>query len=503
MKHTSLPVRIALCLLSMAFLLAAFAGCKNNADDPANTTPPSGDNTGSDDGQEYDKNGYLKDTLPGDLNFSNQTVRILGWNSEVVEFDVESLNGVTIDEAIWHRNDTVSTRLGVDLDFVITNGSVAYINDYKQVVQNAIMGGMPYDLLAAHTRSIAICASGGLLTDLNNIEGSYLDFSKPWWNQNIVEKTMLGNSLFFMTGDIAPSFVQMIYCVYFNADMLRDRGIESPYDLVESNEWTLENMMSMTINFYQDLNQNFAVDLNDNIPLVGQYYDWPAFLHGCGVEMVVRTASGDLVMYPDLNGEKGINLMDDMLDWVFLDNCYVATDDNITQHFLGEKSMFMITQSGRAAMSFDKVTFEYGCVPMPKYDSTQENYISTSRQPTTLWAMSRDIPTDRLGMVTATMECLASEGYRQVTPAVFETVMQYQTSASPEMAKMLELIRDTAWFDFGRIYSSDLSSNGVMCDQPGIYLRDHKRWENYINTVMPTIEGQLAELSDELLSLIN
>ena len=101
------------------------------------------------------------------------------------------------------------------------------------------------------------------------------------------------------------------------------------------------------------------------------------------------------------------------------------------------------------------------------------------------------------------MECLASEGYRQVTPAVFETVMQYQTSASPEMAEMLELIRDTAWFDFGRIYSSDLSSNGVMCDQPGIYLRDHKRWENYINTVMPTIEGQLAELSDELLSLIN
>ena len=502
MKQTNLPFRLLLCLLSAVFLLAAFAGCKNASDDPVDTTPQNDGSTGED-GQEYDKNGYLKDSLPADLNFEGKTVTVLGWNSEVVEFDVEELNGITIDEAIWHRNDSVCTRLNINLDFIITNGSVAYVNDYMTEVQQAVMGGTPYDLLAAHTRSIAVCASAGLLDDLNNIEGSHLDFSKPWWNKNIIEKTMLGDSLFFTTGDIAPSFVQMIYCVYFNADMLRDREIESPYDLVDNNEWTLEKMMTLTANFYQDLNQNFVVDLEDNIPLTGQYYDWPAFLHGCGVDMVVRDESGDLIIAPDLKGEKGIDLMDDLLDWVVLDNCYVAKDDNIVQHFLAEKAMFMTTQSGRAAMSFADVTFEYGCVPMPKYDSAQEDYISTSRQPTTLWAMSRNIQSDRLEMVTATMECLASEGYRQVTPAVFETVMQYQTSASPEMAEMLALIRDTAWFDFGRIYSQDLKSNGVMCDQPGLYLRDHKRWENYINGTMPTIESQLAELSDDLLALIN
>ena len=70
------------------------------------------------------------------------------------------------------------------------------------------------------------------------------------------------------------------------------------------------------------------------------------------------------------------------------------------------------------------------------------------------------------------------------------------------MTEMLGLIRDSAWFDFGRIYAADLTAGGgVMCDQPGLYLRDNKPWENYLNGGMKTVEAQLVKLSETLVKL--
>jgi len=93
-----------------------------------------------------------------------------------------------------------------------------------------------------------------------------------------------------------------------------------------------------------------------------------------------------------------------------------------------------------------------------------------------------------------------SEGYRQTTPVIFEQVMKYQQSGSEQMTEMLTLIRDTACFDIGRIYSSHIQS---LCDMPGYYLRDNDPWENYINQKIPQVENLLEVLSDTLISVAN
>lgn len=492
-------IRSLLCLLSAVFVLSTFAGCKGNNTPGSGTTEenrdPNGTNT--DDSNRYDAEGYLKDSLPSNLNYDDE-IKILGWNSEVTEFEVEDTNEQTVDRAVWRRNKSTEDRLKVTLKYTVTKGDVSNINNYKTVVQQAESGGMAFDVVAAHTRSIAVCAASGLLQNLGGIQDSYFDFDAPWWNQTIIDQTMIGDVFYYVTGDIAPSLVQMIYCVYFNADLVRKLELESPYSLVDSNEWTLENMMFMTENFYQDLNRNQKVDDSDRIPVGGWYYDWPALLHGCGVGMAARDDTGELIIDPNLKGTKGLKVMQNLQDWVTLDNCFVADSGNPVQTFLSQNAMFLLTMSGRALMSFSNIEFEYACVPMPKYDSEQENYISTARQPVSLFSIQKAVATDRLAMVTAVMECMASQGYRETTPVIFETVMQYQKSKSPDMSRMLTLIRDTAWFDFARIYSYDLD---MICDRPGRYLEQKQSWSGYVSGTIPTVEKKLEKLVADLAAL--
>ena len=59
-------------------------------------------------------------------------------------------------------------------------------------------------------------------------------------------------------------------------------------------------------------------------------------------------------------------------------------------------------------------------------------------------------------MIGAMLECMASEAYRGVTPAVFETAMKLKYSSGDNDAVMYDLIRDGISFDLGRIFSEPL-----------------------------------------------
>lgn len=499
MKSKTL-LRATVVTLAAAMLTTGLFSCKKNGEDEETSGNGGTVTTDTSSDELYDSNGYLLDKLPNDLNYNGAEINILGWTSEVKEFEVEELNGVPIDESIYKRNISIQDRLGVTLKYDLSEpGYNNKRTEYAQRVERSIGSGAPYDIVSAHTASISLCAMNGYLTDLGSIEDSYLDFEKPWWNSDIVDTCKVGNTFYFCTGDASTSLVQMVYCVYFNADKIESLKLTSPYELVKDNKWTYEEMMLMGMNVYSDDNANNAVDLDDTLPLIGQYYDWPALLNGCGISFVTKDAAGSFVLTDEIKGEKSINVMKKLADFVQLDSALVATDQDLTKNFMGGKSLFLIIQNGAAARwSFSGTDIGYGCVPMPKYDSYQESYYGATRKPVSLFGIPRGTDPDRVAMITAVLECYGSEGYRQTTPVIFEQVMKYQKSSGNEMIEMLELIRDTACFDVGRIYSSHLDS---LCDMPGYYLRDGDTWENYINQRMRDVEKKLDTLSQTLIKV--
>ena len=494
MKKQKKFVRLLLVILALSFSLSSFFACSKEEDEDATGTGEEV-STNTEGGDQYDEKGYLKDSLP-ELDYQGDTVTVLCWNSEHSEFEVEYGNN-TVDNAIYKSNKSVEERLNITLSYEETRGDVKHTGDYKTKVTNAFNAGEYWDVIASYTRSTAICAAGGLLMNLGGLEGdNYLDFEKPWWSQDIIDKTSIGNTFYFCTGDISTNLIQMTYCMYFNAEMLSNMDIQSPYTYVENNQWTLETLQTICKNIYLDVNENDTADVGDRFGLVGAYYAYPAILHGCDVPILEKNSADSFVISESYKGQKAQRIMDDILAVMISDKS--AFVDNALSTFTSGKTAFFITESGTGLNDLSTVTFEYGCVPCPKYDSSQTEYYSTVRQPVTLYGIMANLPKERIGTATATLECLASQRYRQTTPVIFEDCMKHLRSTSVEMTEMLQLIRDTAFFDCARIYSYETK---YVCDKPGNCLQDGTKWANYVNGNMGQVEAAVNSLSSDLLSI--
>lgn len=492
MKNNSISTRIFSASLVLLLILTCLIGCKNHSTGPTESSGKE-ENMNADDVL-VDENGYKLDSLPS-MNFEKDEVNILCWNSEQPEFETKYGDNV-IESSIWERNMTVEERLGVLLNFEETPGDVNNTGNYRDKVLNAWSAGDYWDIVAAHTRTTAICANQGLLKNLNGINGSYLDFDEPWWSDGAIDATKVGNAFFICTGDISTNLIQMTYCLYFNADLVKSLDLESPYQLVKDDAWTLEALMNMIKDTYVDQNNSETVDDGDRIGLVGAYYAWPALLHGCGVPLTTKNEAGNYVIHSDLKGSKADGLMTTFENLVEMKHARINAS---ISGFTAGNVLFFITESGAGMNKLSEAGFEYGCVPLPKYDAQQAQYYSTVRQPASFYGIMSNVPDKRLGEVTATLECLASEGYRQTTPVIFDECMKYLRATSQEMSDMLELIRDTAWFDLARIYSYETR---YLCDAPGYVLIDNESygttWAGYVNGKLSTVEEKLEELNTTL-----
>ena len=252
-------IALFMCLL---MLLAVAVGCANNGDDnPADTTTPHADTTPGtpdsnnpdipSDGQ-YDENGYLKDCIDPETDLKNSDVTFLYWeDAENVEFFVNEQTGESVNDSIYSRNLTIEDRLKVKLNFVPSPGKYEKQDEFVAKANADITSGLcEYDVVAAYSMVIATMAYKGMVRDLTQY--STLDFEKPWWPDNLLEESTINDKLYFASGDISTNMLYMMYCCFFNKEMLATYGLENPYDLVDNNQWTLDKMIEMSQNIYND-----------------------------------------------------------------------------------------------------------------------------------------------------------------------------------------------------------------------------------------------------------
>ena len=141
----------------------------------------------------YDKDGFLMDELSDTLDFGGKSVTVLAWDGQSYEeFDTDSQNGETINDALYNRNAMVEERLGVSLEFIKTKGGSSDVDAYVIQVTNDVMAGSgEFDMLAAYSRTIAMCAHSGLTEDL--MKTPYIDLDKPWWPESLQSQSIIND----------------------------------------------------------------------------------------------------------------------------------------------------------------------------------------------------------------------------------------------------------------------------------------------------------------------
>lgn len=449
------------CLLLTCLLLLPLVACGKSEETPEVTTEaPVGEATTSAGGDAVTENTDNADALYDrfylePVDFGEEEVTLLYWSDrEHEEFYVESQTGDLVNDAIYMRNQTVEERLGINFAYATEKGDASNEKTFAAKVNTSISAGdHAYDLVAAHSYTIGLCATQDLLYNLSDIE--YVDFEKPWWPDKLIGQATINDKLFFVSGDISANVIYMMYVTFFNKDMVETYHLEDPYTLVENGKWTVDKQLEMCKGLYSDLNGNGAKDIGDQYGQYAYTLHLDSFLWGS--DIIVLDTSGDTPVFSaDFLGEKTLNLQEKVKGFFYdTSDGYLLTENSkVSQHFAAGLSLFWNDRC-RQAISFAEKEINYGIIPIPKYDESQENYATLLGNPFSLYAIPKDSVTP--DMAGAVLECMASESYRKISPALYEVALKLKYSQDDVSAKMFDIAKSSVVFDLGRILSNALS----------------------------------------------
>ena len=467
-------VRMLTLLLACLMLATLVVACdQGSASTNGGTTNGGSSNVKN---EELDINGRVKDNLPNDLNFGGEEIVILHWNedSSLVEFEQAEITGDNVRDAVYDRNTNIEDRLNVTLKFIGVPAAYdgARNTFLKQIDAVYSAGTQDYDMIATYARTQGTLAVQGYLENLAKIENSYMDLSKPWWPQQLVETVSFGNgAYYFISGDMSTKVLWMMHLMYINKDMFSQLQIELPYQTVREGKWTIDKLLEVTSGVYRDLDNDNTTSTKDRYGFVALHYVCDSFYAGSNMQYIEESDTDMLKISPDYTSKKMVKLINKLSAWGSTEDVWLTTQAYCTSE--EHMATWELFQNGRALIHMAHANyaqgrlldadFEYGLVPNPKYDEKQVNYYTGMGNPWSLYGVYRDFDDrgDRaatLSMFSAVFECYASEGYRLTTPEIFGVNMQLKYSAGQDETDMFEYIRSGIVFDLGKIFGFDLSN---------------------------------------------
>ncbi len=494
----------AFCLAALLLALAVFSascGKAKTADDE--TTAVTADTAARTEPVETEPQ-YVSDSLPEDLDFGGVKFSILGWEgSGDAEFIVEEQNGDVVNDAKYDHYREVEERLNITFDISVKPGAYNDRAAWVKGVQSSVLAGnAAYDIVSGYSMSGASLAYNKLLLDLKT--QPYLDFSKPWWPDSLISNATCGGKLYFCSGDISTNMIYMLFLNFFNKALIDKYGLENPYQVLRDNKWTFDRMTEMISQSYSDLNGNGEKDIEDAFGFVESITYSDAWFFASGLTTTVFDAEGLPTLSPEFGGEKTHALLEKLNSLfaseyaLLLDYSYSNTYTIAADIFCGGRSIFYCSEVWATEKFLRDAEISYGIMPMPKYDEAQEKFYTISSFPYSLYGIPIDAKTPE--MSAAVLECLASESYRTVSPALFEVALKVKYSSDEDSAVVYDIIRESNCFDFGRIFNDSMDAmtfnlfrNAVSnrsTDWMSIYAKSEKSLTKKLQKV---VEALIAE----------
>ncbi|NLK39395.1 MAG: hypothetical protein GX303_03985 [Clostridiales bacterium] len=481
-------------LLLLCMLVSVFAACADKNGSKTDTS--ASDNTNAEDTNDlYDKDGYLKDSLPSNLNYNNKKVSILGWITSPSEFYVEETIGENVSDAIYYRNLAVQERLGVELDFTLIPGDNPNRANFVNHVNQAMMADEgTYDLIGSYS----MCAPQLALQDLllNLLDYKYIDFDKPWWPETLLSQAKIGDKLYFASGDISLHYIYQLHFILFNHEILTQFQLSDPRQHVLDGTWTLDKLFEYanTDGLYSDLNNNSQRDSEDRYGFVLQNAIWfDDFYIASDMSLVEISEESVMTLSPDFTSEKAGDLVTKLTDFFHGSPNAIYHKDLFPALYNGRTLFFSLQGSTLASADLD---YNYGILPYPKYDVNQDEYYTCVGFAYTTFCIPNDAADPE--MSAAIMECLASESYRKTTVALFDTNFKYRYAKDALDKEMFEIIKNYTYFDAGRIFSDSFlwasSPTGLFRNS---IANNNPNWSSTADAAVSYIQSVLDSISDK------
>ncbi|MBE6552127.1 MAG: hypothetical protein E7665_08335 [Ruminococcaceae bacterium] len=449
---------------------------------------------------------FIEDSLPDDIDFGGETIKIYCRTALEPHITVPEKIEDIINDAIYDRIERVKERLNIEVETVPVgaNKGEAY-NGVKNVIK-AGSDQMDLAFLNPFGGTFNLAMEGALinLSDYTDI----IDFDKPWWSEAYRQYSSLNEEAnFIATGHSSQSFITFGTGLALNTTLYEDKigDVSDLYKQILDGKWTLDAFKTMLKDSYEDLNGDGAEDEND---IYGHYTTMNGLTaNGLAIAFGVQYTANNEENIPELclNSTKSVEIVDKLTELFYNTDGFYLTKEATQTAF---DSRFTKFKEGTALTTFNYIQHmtqfrdmedDYSMIPYPKYDEEQEEYRTYLSPDIAVWM----IPTicDDPERAASFLEAFSSDSYNYVTPQIYETAFKEAYSRDPMMGRMLDIIVNSQYTDFGLLHSELITglynflAGEVLNTSSNNFVSAYSKKEDSWNTALQGIieQYQLSE----------
>ena len=445
-------LRFCAMMLVCLMLITAFAAC-SNVDDPVDNGSESNEGTTATTEEilpetTVDPNTFI---YPENVKFGGKEFHILNctrnqWNM-IAYITADSMTGEEVNDATFLRQSKVEDAFGCKI--VETNVSIYDLK--KELDKTVLSGEYAYD--AAYQRADETIA--GILDNsyipLDSVDNIHLE--RSYWAQDLLDVSSLDNTHYFAASDLQLMSFDGVWCIYFNAEILKDKGIQAPYQLAKDGKWTLDQLSSLAAQAC-DLGPDESWDYN----AAGQcVYGYATFKDGItkllfGIEALFGGKDASDLPYLACSEMGFTDRALDLAEFCGTAGAYFYADPSTgtgkayDQMFIDARSVFCGAEI-QLAQKLRGVGMNYGMLPYPKYSEDQESYHTTmiNYLPVMVIPTTNSSPED-IGLI---MDALSYEAHLTMADVYYGNRVSLKGTGEDTAndIAMLEIMRNTRSLD--------------------------------------------------------
>ena len=451
------------------------SGDPDNTDpgtDPENTTPPKEEIAlppAQDFGTEDDPYIYQALIRTGDHTAPEELQYTIGNNGyAAIDFWVDENNSRNdaISYAVYLRNSQIEETYKCRIKQKAQEG------DMTSQLKLLYMNTERIDLTVILARAAATAATQNLLSNLNMM--SSLDLSHPSYDKKSLKELALGDCLYYLSGDMNVSTMEVCGPTVVNLEMYRDyieRFVElfdndptyaDIYSLVLGKKWTIETMLTMATAINVDANDS------DGFALGSQPDDILGYFAYTGMGVYYFYGSGGRLTEIDDEGNPQLVIAKhaDLFDYLF-QKFNAATGDNAGwlphgysgprwEIFSSNRCLFTeMTLFDIRTQLYDARPFEYGILPNPTYEEGSDYhsvvYFTNCNH---LWAIPNMVNDSEIAQQMMNIFAAYSNVELQDSTmyAYYERTLYLNTASDEGSRAAMNIIKNSMVYDIALLY---------------------------------------------------
>lgn len=440
-KAQDTPRRLLISFIILAAILSTITSCAQTETAESDSTVAPEETTAAETDYPYPE-----------FDFSGQEMKFLvvrtGYaGQDYNDLYVENDTGDAVDSAVFKRNLKVEEKYNVKITVQTSTDAISETvravtadEDAYQAVQDKIVFLMQ------------TLATQNYIYNVNKVPNLTLD--APWYSNQLMDDLSINHKTMAIGGDMTISDKLGISAIMFNLDYIDDYKLENPYTVVNEGRWTIDKLHEWATATSGDLNGDSEIKKEDDRfgILAEDFYGWFML---CDTGCRIAEKDGNDIPYFTIDTEKAVSSLQKitslMYDTPARGGAVTYTMDDYVNMF-SEGRAFMHANVLSTFALFRGMETDYGIIPLPKYDETQSDYISSFSPWVSRFVV---IPTtnNELEMTGAVIDALSRESTGTVREAYYNVLLNEKVARDEQSIQMLGLVFDTVRPDIGSIFN--------------------------------------------------